>query len=952
METRCIGKVRENRIVERMSLLGSLSTWRESAAHFSIGLCLLLGVGVGNSWSQDFSVAVFYGANPPWDELRAFNVVVVEPDHGFQPKEYKTSTSELFAYVSLGEVLPSRAYAQYIPKDWIIGENKAWESKIVDQTQDEWGEFFLTKIIDPLWRQGYRGFFLDTLDSYQLVQQDQGFQKAQQQGLINVIRKIKQKYPEAKLIFNRGFELVSHVHQEMYALAVESLFQGWNPSLKQFTPVSQHDRDWLLGKLESFRQRYHFPVLVIDYLPPERRLEARAVAEKIQKIGFIPWVTTPDLDALGVGAVEVIPRKVLLIYDSRHHPDLALSEVHRFVDFPLQHLGLVPQHWDIRRGLPPNAVSGRYAGIVVWMAGLESPLDEVFHQWISRKILQQVKVVFFGTFGFPYRNDLLQSFEIDIGTQSRGLERIQVRSLDPMIGVEFPPIADRRHFFPLRNRGGSSLLQLVQGKNTIQDAVGLSWWGGYALDPFPVLEMPEGQGNRWVFDPIRFFQRALQIEPLPIPETTTRFGRRLLLSHVDGDGFPSRVEFNHSLSDVEYAGEMLLDDILRRYTIPTTVSIIEGEIGKAGLYPKLSPRLEEVAKRIFALPHVEIASHSYSHPFAWQAAYNKDVKSPHLPILGYAFTQDELPREIRGSVDYIDQYLAPQNKSTKVFLWTGDCNPSERALKLVEGRGLVNMNGGDTTITKQNPSLTAVAPLGIQKGAYLQVYAPNQNENMYTNLWKGPFYGYQQVIETFQLTEFPRRFKPINIYYHTYSASKEASLAALHKVYDWALAQPVNPIYVSEYVRLVQDFSHMIITRFNGGWKIGNLKSTTELRVSQAMGFPDLQKSRGILGYADHGEERYIHVNPSQSPFLVMSVEPPTRPYLVSTNGIIQKWKRIGTGVEVELKGYRALTSVIGNVTRCEVVEGPSLVEQKLDGPNLMLRFGEGQDHVASIVCG
>jgi len=929
-----------------------VNDWGKMVVHLILGLCLVLGFGVGNSWGQDFSAAVFYGANPPWDELKAFDVVVVEPEHGFHPEAYRTSTSELFAYVSLGEVLPSRVYAQNIPEAWIIGENKAWGSKIVDQTQEEWAKFILTNIVDPLWRQGYRGFFLDTLDSYHMVQQDEAFQQAQQNGLIKVIRTIKQKYPEVKLIFNRGFELVPNVHQEIFALAVESLFQGWNPSIKQFVPVSQRARDWLLGKLGSFQQDYNLPVIVIDYLPPERRTEARAVARKIQELGFIPWVTTPELDALGVGTREVIPRKVLLLYDGRQHPDVTLSEIHRFIDFPLQHLGLVPQHWDIRQGFPENTVGGRYAGIVVWMAGLEAPLAEALHQWISRQILQQVKVVFLETFGFPFRNDLLQLFEIDVGAQSRGLERIQVRSLDPIIGLEFPPFADRQHFFPFHNRGGTSLLQLVQGKNVIQDAVGLSWWGGYALRPFPVVAMPEGRGNRWVFDPIQFLQRALQVVPIPIPETTTRFGRRLILAHVDGDGFPSRVEFAHPSSEIEYAGEMLLDDILRHYTIPTTVSIIEGEIGGTGLYPKLSPRLEHAAKHIFGLTHVEIASHSYSHPFAWQSAYTQGVKQPHLPIPGYAFAPDQVPREIEGSIDYIDQHLAPPNKSTKVFLWTGDCNPSDEALKLVHDRGLANMNGGDTTITKQNHSLTAVAPLGIQKGPYLQVYAPNQNENMYTNLWKGPFYGYQQVIETFQLTERPRRYKPINIYYHTYSASKQASLAALHKVYDWALAQPVNPIFVSEYVQLVKDFSRMVVTRSKDGWEMRNLANTTELRVSQSMGFPDLEASRGVLGYVDHGNERYVHVDPSRSPFLVMTSKPPARPFLVSTNGSILKWNRMETGVEVMLKGYRPLTSVIGNVTTCEVLEGPPLIEHKLEGSNLLLRFGEGQDHVASIVCG
>ncbi len=933
-----------------MNFLESTSTWKKRAAYLSIGLCLLLSVGVGNSWSQDFSAAVFYGANPPWDELRAFNVVVVEPDHGFQPTKYRTDTSELFAYVSLGEVLPSRAYAQDIPTSWLIGENKAWKSRIVDQTQEEWGEFVLSQIIEPLWRQGYRGFFLDTLDSYQLVQQDEWFQKAQQHGLINVIRTIKQKYPEAKLIFNRGFELVPNVHQEMYALAVESLFEGWNPSLQQFTPVSQQDRDWLLGKLDLFHQHYHIPVLVIDYLPPERRPEARVVAEKIQGLGYIPWVTTPSLNALGVGAVEVIPRKVLLLYDGRQHPDVVDSDMHRFIDFPLQYLGLVPEHWDIRQGVPSIEVAGRYAGIVVWLSELESPLQTAFHKWISKQVRQQVKVVFLGAFGFPLQNDLLRSFEIDVGARAHVMERIQVRHLDPMVGREFPPIPDRQYFFPLQNRGGTSLLQLVQGQDR-QDAIGLSWWGGYALSPFPVVTMPDGQESRWIFDPIDFFQRALQVEPLPIPETTTRFGRRLMFAHVDGDGFPSRVEFDHAFSDVEYAGEMMLEDVLRRYPIPTTVSIIEGEIGEAGLYPKLSSRFEQTAQQIFSLPYVEVASHSYSHPFAWQAINNKGIAQPNLPIPGYAFTPDRLTREIQGSVRYIDVRLAPPNKSTKVFLWTGDCNPSAEALGVAYDYGLANMNGGDTLITQQNNSLTAVAPLGIRKGPFLQVYAPNQNENMYTNQWKGPFYGYQEVIETFQLTELPRRYKPINIYYHTYSASKQASLAALHKVYAWALEQPVNPIYASEYVKLVEEFSHMIVTRSHGGWEIRNVVNTTELRVSQSMGFPDLQKSRGVLGFVDHGQERYVHINPSQSPLLFMTSEPPTRPYVVSSNGSVEKWKLTETGVEITLKGHRPLTSVIGNVTRCEVVDGPSIIEQKLEGPHLMLRFGEGQDHIASIVC-
>lgn len=924
--------------------------WREFGVYWSI-VFFSISISASNVWSQEFSAAVFYGESPPWNELKAFNVVVVEPDHGFHPKEYQASNSELFAYVSLGEVLPTRAYAKNIPQKWIIGENTAWRSQIVNQAQDGWIEFVLTNLIAPLWEQGYRGFFLDTLDSYQLVQQDEQFQQQQQSGLIAVIRAIKQKYPEAKLLCNRGFELLPHIYQDIFALAVESLFQGWNPATQEFSPVSQQARDWLLEQLSFFREQYNLPIVVIDYLPPEKREEARTISQKIQALGFIPWVTTPELDALGVGATEVIPRKVLMLYDGQQYSDVTQSEIHRFIDFPLQYLGLVPEHWDVRRGLPVASLAGRYAGIVVWLPELKSPLDEEFHQWISRQVEHQVKVVFLEKFGFPVRKDLLRLFEIEVGTQLRSLKRIQVRSLDSIIGNEFPPFADRQYFFPLQNRGGTTLLRYVQGESRVQDAVGLSWWGGYALSPFPIVSMPGEQSSRWLFEPIQFFQRALQVNSLPIPETTTRYGRRLLMAHVDGDGFPSRVEFQHPLSGVDYAGEMLLEDILKHYTIPTTVSVIEGEIGEAGLYPKLSRRFEQAAKTIFGLPFVEIASHSYSHPFAWQTIYTKGVEKPHLPIPGYDFTVENLSREIEGSVQYIDQQLAPSNKSTKVFLWTGDCNPSSEALELVSASGLVNMNGGDTVITKYNNSLTAVAPLGVQKGPFLQVYAPNQNENLYTNLWKGPFYGYEQVIETFQLTEWPRRLKPIDIYYHTYSASKQASLAALHKVYDWALAQPVNAIFVSEYVQLVQDFTRMVITKNGGGWQLHNLEKATEIRVPQAAGYPDLNASPRVLGYADHGSDRYIHLDPSRSPVVRMVTSPPTLPYLQSTNGEVLNWKRSRNGLEVTLRGYRPLIGVIGNVTSCEVLDGPSISEKTMNGSDLKLHFGKGQNQIVSLAC-
>jgi hypothetical protein len=49
---------------------------------------------------------------------------------------------------------------------------------------------------------------------------------------------------------------------------------------------------------------------------------------------------------------------------------------------------------------------------------------------------------------------------------------------------------------------------------------------------------------------------------------------------------------------------------------------------------------------------------------------------------------------------------------------------------------------------------------------------PMQNENVYTNLWISPFWGYINVIQTFELIENPRRLKSISIYYHFYTSGE------------------------------------------------------------------------------------------------------------------------------------------------------------------------------------
>jgi uncharacterized protein (TIGR01370 family) len=259
----------------------------------------------GSANAQLPSIALYYGEHPPVDQLAAFDTVVVEPDSGFDPAAAHippgAPCTQWFAYVSVGEVTPLRGYYAAIPKHWLLASNKVWESTVVDQSAPGWPAFYVKHVIAPLWARGYRGFFLDTLDSYQLAAKTEAARARQQAGLVAVVRAIKARYPEARLVFNRGFEILPQVQGLVYAVAFESLFSGWDQAKKRYVAVPADDRAWLLGQARTIRERYGLPVISIDYCDPQDRQCARDTVAKIRDAGLVPYVTDGGLTTVGVG---------------------------------------------------------------------------------------------------------------------------------------------------------------------------------------------------------------------------------------------------------------------------------------------------------------------------------------------------------------------------------------------------------------------------------------------------------------------------------------------------------------------------------------------------------------------------------------------------------------------------------------------------------------------------
>lgn len=270
---------------------GVRATWLRHAPILRalLAIALLFGIATSAPHAKGLRhIAFYYGEAPPVSLLERFDVAVVEPVAGFQPPVHATQTRWL-AYVSVGEVEPSRSYRANIPSQWIVGENKTWHADIIDQAAPGWPDFLVSQVLAPLWQSGYQGFFLDTLDSYHLLKADAAQQARQREGLIRVIRRIRQAYPHAWLILNRGFELLPETHDVVNAVAFESLFQSWDQDSGKYGTVPADERRWLLARVAEIRA-WHLPVIAIDYCPAADRRCIRRTAARIRKLGIIPYV--------------------------------------------------------------------------------------------------------------------------------------------------------------------------------------------------------------------------------------------------------------------------------------------------------------------------------------------------------------------------------------------------------------------------------------------------------------------------------------------------------------------------------------------------------------------------------------------------------------------------------------------------------------------------------------
>ena len=685
-----------------------------------------------------------------------------------------------------------------------------------------------------------------------------------------------------------------------------------------------------------------------------------------------PFVCKPAASAEVEFSGRAVQREILALYDGQHEAAPHLTRIHRFAEMPLNHMGFTLTYRDVNKALPGIAELGRYRGIITWFLEPLKDAETVVH-WLDRATERPLRYVAIGDIAPPGEmrlQPIVTRIFSRLGLTFTGeVKDLPLRGRvafkdDAMVGFEQPVDKVLTSFPVLAARPNQATAHLAvesQDRHGQQSSVvvATSPKGGFAVHDYTVFYEPTNERSLWIVNPFRFLRLAFGEERFPIPDVTTLAGRRIYFSHIDGDGWNNLTEIESYRASQSSAADVIAREAIEAYPdLPVSVGLIAGD-ARPELGGSLRGRLPRAA--CSPCPTSRSRATPTRHPFTWKFFERYDraaelrlidkIERPERPLRDrlhtalvqlsgriaapgttraderYVAGSNDLPRtylkepfdlelEVAGALRFTE-LIAPAGKRAKLYLWSGDTTPFEAAIRATRLAGVRNINGGDSRLDQEYPSVTYVVPVGRVIGSERQIYSANSNENTYTNDWTGPYYGFFLLEQTLRNTEAPRRLKPFSLYYHMYSGEKPAALASIKHFLALARQSPLIPIAASDYAAIADAFYSVEIERIGAAsWAVSRRGSLSTVRFDDADEIEvNLAESSGVLGSNRHQRALYVALDPAVERAIVTlnpkaTVAPAVGPARAATSLVESRWQvleRTGDrecGFAVTVQGY------------------------------------------------
>jgi hypothetical protein len=460
---------------------------------------LLIVLGTSPCPALDF----YFSTSDTVDQavLEAFDLVILDPGSNTNLQRLKERGVRAYAYLSVVEVAPDAPYREQVRSQGIpiLGQNEIWRSDLMEITDAKWPEFVRLKLAAEIAQKGFDGFFLDTVESVELLAAKQPARAQEfRDALTGLIRALKAQYPDKGLILNRGFKVWAGLREVIEGVLIESVFQTFDGQTKQFKAVDKESTEALLATAREIKAA-GLNVFVIDYVDPADLSLAEATGRRITEGGFHALVTTPELEGRCLAPLREEPRRILVLYGSVEAAlRLAVrwpadSVVAQYVQMPLEWLGYEVEYLNLTKQALPTELADKYAGVLfdryveVGLARETALVD-----WLVAQKNRGVKLVFFGTLPIKQPQQLerlVRAFALG-GTaqQVDGLTNVTARVTAKPMNYEGSLVLLDTLFLDLRAPPQSEVLMSVQGVTKASqqyqfDAVSVTPWGGLALDP-------------------------------------------------------------------------------------------------------------------------------------------------------------------------------------------------------------------------------------------------------------------------------------------------------------------------------------------------------------------------------------------------------------------------------------------------------------------------------------
>jgi polysaccharide biosynthesis protein PelA len=155
----------------------------------------------------------------------------------------------------------------------------------------------------------------------------------------------------------------------------------------------------------------------------------------------------------------------------------------------------------------------------------------------------------------------------------------------------------------------------------------------------------------------------------------------------------------------------------------------------------------------------------------------------------------------------------------------------------------------------------------------------------------------------------------------------------------------------ADYIHKVLDFYSLSIAHVGEGWQIRTDGYLRELRVPVSMGFPDLGRSKNLIGYQKSDQNYYLHLGPETVSTIFFSDKQNTLPYLVEANGRVIKFERHGKNVLLQLSGYLPLQFQLGNMQGCRLLTQEKMKQIATTESNITYQMENKDSHDLRIEC-